>query len=111
MIDVLTFFKIGLNVSKVCFKARFFSFGYGGVGKEYNNLLWGFPGGAGGKEPACQSRRGVRDADSGPGSGRSLEEGMADHFSILTWRIPWTITYHRLVLKLPALGLPWWSSG
>ena len=25
-----------------------------------------------------------------PGSGRSLEEGMAAHFSILDWRIPWT---------------------
>ena len=25
-----------------------------------------------------------------PGSGRSLEEGMATHSSILAWRIPWT---------------------
>ena len=25
-----------------------------------------------------------------PGSRRTLEEGMATHFSILTWRIPWT---------------------
>ena len=24
------------------------------------------------------------------GSGRSLEEGIATHSSILTWRIPWT---------------------
>ena len=25
-----------------------------------------------------------------PGSGRSLEEGMATHSSVLAWRIPWT---------------------
>ena len=25
-----------------------------------------------------------------PGSGRSPAEGMAIHFSILAWRIPWT---------------------
>ena len=30
------------------------------------------------------------DVDSVPGSGRSLEEGMATHSSILAWRIPWT---------------------
>ena len=33
---------------------------------------------------------GVRDRDFIPGSGRSLEEGMATHSSILAWRIPWT---------------------
>ena len=32
----------------------------------------------------------VRDVVSIPGSRRSLEEGMATHFSILAWRIPWT---------------------
>ena len=32
----------------------------------------------------------IRDADSIPGSGRSLEEGMAPHSSVLAWRIPWT---------------------
>ena len=31
-----------------------------------------------------------RDADSIPGSGRSLEVGMATHSSVLAWRIPWT---------------------
>ena len=31
------------------------------------------------------------DLCSVPGSGRSpLEQGMATHFSILAWRIPWT---------------------
>jgi len=32
----------------------------------------------------------LRDACSIPGSGRSPEEEMATHFSILAWRIPWT---------------------
>ena len=30
------------------------------------------------------------DGGSIPGSGRSPEEGMATHSSILAWRIPWT---------------------
>ena len=32
----------------------------------------------------------MRDMGSLPGLGRSLEEGMATYFSILSWRIPWT---------------------
>ena len=32
----------------------------------------------------------LRDAGSIPGSGRSLEEGVATHSSILARRIPWT---------------------
>ena len=31
----------------------------------------------------------VIDAGSIPRSGRSLEEGIATHSSILAWRIPW----------------------
>ena len=31
----------------------------------------------------------IRDAGSVTGSGRSLEEGMATHSSILAWIIPW----------------------
>ena len=31
-----------------------------------------------------------RDVGSIPGSGDPMEEGMATHSSILTWRIPWT---------------------
>ena len=38
------------------------------------------------KESACN----VGDPGSTPGSGRSLEKGMATHSSILAWRIPWT---------------------
>ena len=33
---------------------------------------------------------GVRDAGLSPGSGAPLEKGMAAHFSVLAWRIPWT---------------------
>ena len=38
----------------------------------------------------------VRDTGSIPGSGRSLEEGVAPHSSILAWRIPWTEEPDRL---------------
>ena len=38
----------------------------------------------------------VRDVGSIPGSGRSPEEGMATHSSILAWRIPWTEEPGRL---------------
>ena len=41
-----------------------------------------------GKESACQCRRCRRCAF--PGSGRSLEEGIATPSSILAWRTPWT---------------------
>ena len=42
-----------------------------------------------GKESAYKAGS-IRDAGSISGSGRSLEEGMATHSSILAWRIPWT---------------------
>ena len=45
----------------------------------------GFPGGSDGKESTCSAG----DQGSIPGSGRSLEKGMATHSSILAWRIPW----------------------
>ena len=41
------------------------------------------------KNPPANARD-VRDAVSVPGSGRSLEESMATHSSMLSWRIPWT---------------------
>ena len=40
-----------------------------------------------GKESACCNSG---DLGSIPGLGRSPEEGMATHSSILAWRIPWT---------------------
>ena len=48
-----------------------------------------FPGGASGKEPACQSRRRKTWAPS-LSQEDPLEEGMAAHSSIPAWRIPWT---------------------
>ena len=38
----------------------------------------------------------IRDTDSIPGSGKSLEKGMATHSSVLAWRIPWTEELGRL---------------
>ena len=48
----------------------------------------GFPGGTSGKEPSYQCRRhkaGELDPWEDP-----LEEEMATHSTIVTWRIPWT---------------------
>ena len=54
--------------------------------KEY---YWGSPGGASGKEPACQCRRHKRHGFD-PWVGKiPLEEGMATHSSVLAWRMPW----------------------
>ena len=50
---------------------------------EVSPYTVGFPGGPSDKEPACQCRREVRDAGLIPGVGRSLEEDMATHCSIL----------------------------
>ena len=38
----------------------------------------------------------IRDQGSIPGVGRSLEESMITHSSILAWRIPWTEEAGRL---------------
>ena len=51
-----------------------------------NLLPPSFPGGSDGKESACNEE----DQGSIPGSGRSPEEEMATHSSILACRIPWT---------------------
>ena len=47
---------------------------------------WGFPPGSVGKESACKAG----DLGLIPGLGRSLEKGMATHFSTPAWRIPRT---------------------
>ena len=48
----------------------------------------GFPSSASGKEPACQCWG--CEMWFGPlGQEDPLEEGMATHSSVLTWRIPW----------------------
>jgi len=52
-------------------------------------VLNSFPGGVSGKESACQCRRHKRPGFS-PWVGKTLEEGMATHPSILARKIPWT---------------------
>ena len=54
-------------------------------------LSRGFPGGSGGKESADAG-----DTGSIPESRRSLERETAIHFSILSWKIPWTEEPGRL---------------
>ena len=55
----------------------------------------GFPGGASGKEPACQCRNLEMRVPS-LGGDDSLEKGMAIHSSSLAWKIPWTEETGRL---------------
>ena len=55
-------------------------------GTSDKEKLYDLPYGSEGKEFACNAG----DQGSIPGSGRSPEEGMATHSSILAWRIPWT---------------------
>ena len=60
-------------------------------------MLWGntFSDGSDGKESSCNAE----ELGSIPGSGRSLEEDMATHSSILAWRIPWTEKPGRLQFR------------
>ena len=55
----------------------------------------GFPSGSVVKNPPTNAG-GTRDADSIPGSGRSLEEETANHSNILARVIPWTEELGRL---------------
>ena len=52
----------------------------------------GFPGGSYGKESACSAETQVQSL----GQKDALEKGMATHFSILPWKIPWTEEPGRL---------------
>ena len=55
-------------------------------------VRWGFPGDSAVKNlPAS-----ARDTGSIPGLGKSPEEEMATHSSILAWKIPWTEEPGRL---------------
>ena len=56
------------------------------------DVYLGFPGGASGKKKKNSPANAgdIRDVRSIPELGRSPGEGMATHFSILAWRIPWT---------------------
>ena len=53
---------------------------------EFVNLL-DFPDGSAGKESTCNAG----DLASISGLEDSLEKGPATHYSILAWRIPWTV--------------------
>ena len=57
--------------------------------------LEGFPAGSVVKN-LCANAGDTRDVGSVPESGRSLQEEMATHSSILAWRIPWTEEPGRL---------------
>ena len=64
----------------------------------------GFPGGTVVKN-LPHNTGDLRDMGSIPGSGESLEEGMAMHSSILAWRIPmdrgaWRATVYRVAKSL-----------
>ena len=54
-----------------------------------------FPGGASGKEPACQGSRQEMQVRS-LGGEDPLEEGMAAYSSVLAWGIPWAEELGRL---------------
>ena len=56
----------------------------------------GFPGGASGKEPACQCRRHKRCRFDPWFRKIPWRRIMATHSSILAWRIPWTEEHGRL---------------
>ena len=71
-----------------------------------STVHWGFPGGSAGKESACNAG----DLGLIPELGRSPEEGMATHSSILAWKIPldrgaWWTMVHRF-----AKGQAWLSN-
>ena len=55
----------------------------------FANTYVGFPGGASGREPACQCRR-CKRCGFDPWVGKIPWRGMTTHSSILAWRIPWT---------------------
>jgi len=50
----------------------------------------GFPGGSVGTESICNAGDTGDVFGKETCSGRTLEEAMATHSSILSWRIPWT---------------------
>ena len=50
------------------------------------------------KEHIYQCRRHETQGGVMPGWGRSLEEGMATHSSLLAWRIPWTGAWRAIAV-------------
>ena len=81
-------FLEGLIVGSLCLSLRFPEADPDTRFQGHVVCSWGFPGGAGGKELACQCRRCNR---LGSLSWEDpLEECVATNSSILTWRIPRT---------------------
>ena len=81
-------------------------------GKNSNTAV-GFPGGACGKEPACQCRRPSEREVRSLYQENPLEKEMATHSSILAWRIPWTEEPGRIQsmgLKKSQTRLKWRST-
>ena len=67
----------------------------------YNKYIHGFPGGSAVKNlPAIQETQETQVLSQGQKD--PLEEGMATHFSILAWRIPWT---EEPVWAIQSMGL------
>ena len=58
-----------------------------GVGLQGHMVALGFPDNSVGKESACNAGDPVQFLDQAD----PLEKGTATHFSILAWRIPWTV--------------------
>ena len=85
---------------------------------NYSHGVVGFPGGAGGKEPACHCRRHKRQEFDPSVRKIPLEEGLATHSSILAWRIPvdtgaWGETVYRVTksqTRLKQPNTPLWCS-
>ena len=57
--------------------------------QKSNSVIDGLPRRTSGKEYACQGRRHKKTWVQSLGWEDPLEEGMATHFNILAWRIPW----------------------
>ena len=77
---MLLIFKSHVGMTSASCRDEMFSL------SPFFNLHKGFPCDSAGKESACN----VEVLGSIPGSGKSPEEGMAIHSSILAWKIPWT---------------------
>ena len=61
----------------------------------------GFPGGAGGREPACQCRRREMHVRSLGREDPLEEEDLTSHSSVLAWRISWTEEPRALLAHSP----------
>ena len=70
----------------------------------YTTLLWGFPGGSAVKNPPAMQESQETQVQFWDWED-PLEEGMATHSSIISWRILWT----EEPSKLQSIGLQSWN--